>query len=279
MKRFFKSVGFKILAGIALVLAGVMIYAAVTPGASIFPANVSGAVLAPLQSFVTSVGDAFSTGFGLFADTKAIKDENAELKKELNALRDQLVDYDEMSDRYEELIRYLELKEQNPDYKFADARVISRDPADHFGNFVINAGTGAGIAVGDPVITADGLVGVVAETGISWSKVSTILDTDTHVSAYVSRTQDTGTTGGTLRLAEENRLQLQYLEREAGVTSGDYVVTAGGNSQYPAKLRIGKITEVIASSDGLSITATIEPFADVRHVTDVLVLIDFEAEP
>lgn len=279
MKRFFQSIGFKILAGIALVLVGVMIYAAVTPGTSIFPANISGAIMAPLQSFVTSVGDAFSTGFGLFTDTKALKEQNASLKEEVNTLREQLVDYDEMSKRYAELIRYLELKEQNPQYKFADARVITRDPSDHFGNFVINAGTTAGITTGDPVITADGLVGVVAETGLSWAKVSTILDADTHVSAYVSRTQDTGTTGGTLRLSQENRLQLNYLEREAGVTGGDYVVTAGGNSQYPAKLRIGKVTEVVASSDGLSMTATLEPFADIFHVTDVLVITDFGAEP
>lgn len=276
MKRFFQSIFFKILAGFFLVLVGVIIYAAVTKGVATVPATIGGAILSPLQSAISSIGNAVSSGFGLFTDAGALREENEKLRQQLNELQNRQVDYDEMSHRYDELIRYLELKEQNPDYKFADARVIARDPSDHYGNFTVNIGKNNDVSVGDPVITADGLIGVVSEVSLSFSKVSTILDTATHVSAYVSRTQDTGITGGSVRLAQENRLQLNYLEREAGVTIGDYVVTAGGNSQYPPKLRIGQVKEVVASSDGLSMTATLEPFADVYHATDVLVITDFD---
>lgn len=275
MKRFFSSVGFKILAGVAAVLVALMVYAATTDGTATIPAAIGGAILTPLQTAVSAVGDALSDGFGLFADSKALETENRRLKEELNELRDRLVDYDEMSSRYDELIRYLELKEQNPAYRFADARVIARDPADNYGNFTISAGSTSGISVGDPVITADGLIGVVSEVSLSWAQVSTVLDQNTHVSAYVSRTGDTGTTGGSVRLAQQGLLQLNYLERDAGVAEGDYIVTAGGNSQYPPKLRIGQVTQVTASSDGLSMTATVTPFADVMHASNVLIITDF----
>lgn len=275
MKQFFKSIGFKILVGIALVLVGVMIYVAATGGFSSWPANLGGSVLSPLQSAFSSVGEAIGNVFSVITDGSELQQKNEQLQQEINDLRDQMVDYDEMKHRYEELVKYLELKERHPDYKFADAKVISRDPADNYGSFVINAGTTAGIAAGDPVITAEGLVGVVSEVSLNWAKVSTILDPSVHVGAYVSRTQDTGTTGGTVRLAQENRLQLNYLERDAGATVGDFVVTAGGNSQYPKDLKIGRITEVLPSSDGLSMTALVEPFADVQHAGNVLVITDF----
>lgn len=276
MKQFFKSIAFKILIGIALVLVGIMIYAAATGGFATLPATFSGAILSPLQSAVSSVGEAIGNVFSVFTDGSELQQENDKLRQELSELRDQMIDYDEMKHRYDELIRYLELKEQHPDYQFADAKVISRDPAENYGAFVINAGSTAGIAAGDPVITADGLVGVVSEVSLSWAKVSTVLDASVHVGAYVSRTQDTGTTSGTVRLAQENRLQLNYLERDAGVTVGDFVVTAGGNSQYPKDLKIGRITELTPSSDGLSVTALVEPFADIQNTNNVLVITDFK---
>lgn len=42
MKDFFKSLGFKVLAAVALVLVGVMIYAASTGGLANIPATISG---------------------------------------------------------------------------------------------------------------------------------------------------------------------------------------------------------------------------------------------
>ena len=61
-----------------------------------------------------------------------------------------------------------------------------------------------------------------------------------------------------------------------GVTVGDFVVTAGGNSQYPKDLKIGRITELTPSSDGLSVTALVEPFADIQNTNNVLVITDFK---
>ena len=41
--------------------------------------------------------------------------------------------------------QYLELKEQNPDYKFADCRVISVDTNNKYGNFTPNVGLLSGV--------------------------------------------------------------------------------------------------------------------------------------
>ena len=55
----------------------------------------------------------------------------------------------------------------------------------------------------------------------------------------------------------------------------DYIVTAGKGGIYPPGLRIGKITEIKPDSDGLTVYATVEPFADIRNVSSVFVITDF----
>ena len=49
--------------------------------------------------------------------------------------------------------------------------MIGRDPSDVFYGFSIDKGTLSGIAVGDPVITQRGLVGIVTQAYATTSKV------------------------------------------------------------------------------------------------------------
>ncbi len=275
MKNFLKSPGFKILVVVAAFLMGVFIYSAAVGGVATLPEQLFGAILAPIQSVTSGITDGVGGFFAGFANGDSLRAENEALKEELNTLRDQLVEYDEMKRRYDQLLAFMELKEENPDYQFADGSVIARDPEDKYGNFTINVGSLSDVKIGDPVIAAEGLVGVVSDVGLNWAKVSTILDVETHVSAYISRSGDAGITGGTLELARSGQRRLNNLDRDAGVLTGDIVVTYGGSSQYPAKLKIGTVKEVAADSDGLSMYAVIEPFVSVDTVTDVLVITDF----
>ena len=48
------------------------------------------------------------------------------------------------------------------------------------GEFTIDVGTSGGVTVGDPVITSAGLVGVVKEVGLTYSRVRTVLDQLAH---------------------------------------------------------------------------------------------------
>lgn len=277
MRDFLKSLAFRVLVLVAALLVGMMIYAASTGGVSTLPETLAGWIVTPLQSAASHISDGVHSFIGLFTDAGELREENARLQEELNTLREQQVELDELR-RQNELYRdYLELKEQNPDYQFADARVIAMDPADNYYNFTINAGRSAGIAEGDPVITPDGLAGVVYEVGGNYAKVRTILDPGAPVSVYISRTRDTGITGNTTALAQEGLLRLSRLDRTAGAAAEDIVVTYGGG-RYPSGLRVGELTEVYAESDGLSLSAVIRPYADISRLSDVFVIIDFEGQ-
>lgn len=275
MKDFFKSLGFKVLAAVALVLVGVMIYAASTGGLANIPATITGAIVSPLQSLGAGISNGLSSFFGMFTDSGELQKELDALREENNQLRQQQVELDELRRENEDQRKYLGIKEENLDYEFAPAKIIAQDPSDPAYNFSISKGSLDGIHRDDPVITPEGLVGVVYEVYPNWAKVRTILDPNVAVSAMVSRTADTCITGGTLPLAREGLTRLNMLPRETGATVGDYIVTAGKGGIYPPGLRIGKITEIKPDSDGLTVYATVEPFADIRNVSSVFVITDF----
>ena len=275
MKDFLKSIAFKALAVAALFLVGVMIYAASTGGAATIPATIVSAVVTPLQSIAAGISDGVNSFIGIFTDSGKLREENGRLQSEINTLRENQVEFDETKRQLELYRQFLELKEQNPDYKFADARVVAVDPSEKYYNFTINTGSLKGVKAGDPVITPAGLVGVAYDVALDSARVRTILDPTTQVSAYVSRTGDEGTTGGTVTLAREGLLRINYLSREGGAAAGDYVATSGKGGIYPRGLLIGEIQSVSPDSDGLTMTAQIQPFADIKNLSSVFVLTDF----
>ena len=278
MKHFFKTIGFKILGGIALVLIGVMIYAASTGGISTFFASAAGVVVTPLQTAVTSVSNAVSDFFGGIGKGGALRQQIAQLEEENRNLREQIVDYDEMKIENEWYSQILSLHEDHPDYTFADGKVITMDPSDPFCNFSINAGSAVGVSVGDPGVTADGLMGIVQEVGLTYSKVRTVLDPALKASASISRTDESGYTGGSLSLASEGLLRINYLERTSSVVSGDFVVTSGLGGVFPSGLLIGRVTAVTPDTDGMTLYGLVEPFVDIPNLKRVMVITSFDGQ-
>lgn len=109
--------------------------------------------------------------------------------------------------------------------------MVARDPDDRFYSFTIDRGSLSGIEPLDPVVTADGLVGVVREVGVNYSKVVTILDVWIDVGARDVRTRDIGIVTGSVDLAADGKCRLNYLPRESGAAPGDIVVTSGHRGQ------------------------------------------------
>ena len=272
MKEFFKSFAFKVLGIIALVLIGVMIYGASTGGLSTIPAAISGAIITPLQTAVTAVSDGISGFFGQFGGSGDLRSQLEEQEKEILELRRKVIDYDKMKEENDWYAKILGLHEQHSDFTFEPGRIIALDPSGEYGNFSINAGSANGIAVGDPVVTAEGLVGVVHEVNVTSAKVRTILDPATKASASISRNGDTGTTGGSVALAQKGEFRLNKLERDSGAAIGDMVVTSGFGGVFPGDLAIGKITAVTPESDGLTLYASVKPYVDLETLKNVMVI-------
>ena len=279
MGDFFKSRKFKVLIALFIMLIALMLRASWTGGLSPAIEQVAGAVVAPFQKLSSTISDGVSGFFRRYARADEVAQENEALRSEINELRAQLVNYEEYKHENEELRKYLDIeyKEEHPDFEMTPAAVVARDPDSRFYSFTIDTGSLDGVAPYDPVVCADGLVGRVKEVGLTYSKVITILDVEIDVGAYDARTRNIGIVNGSVALAADGRCIMNYLPRESGAAQGDLVVTSGGNL-YPKGLVIGKIARLDNAPGNISLYAEIEPTADIRNLTDVMVITSFNGQ-
>lgn len=274
MKEFFKSTRFK---AIAVVLALVLIFAVVSAfsGASSPASSFFVAIFSPIQKAAVWVSNELSAPIGEAADYQA---EINNLKKEVEKLQGQLINQEKYKQENEQYKLYLGLKEENPDFSFADVQIISRDTADPFGSFTVSKGALDGISVNDPVISGNYLVGRVFEVGPTYAKVRTILSPDVNVSAYEVRTREPGVVGGTVELAEKNMCRMSYLNRDTSVSSGNIICTSNTGGSYPKGLIIGTVSEVKNDAHDISAYAVIVAGADIMNLKDVFIITDFRGQ-
>lgn len=277
MRFFFRSKQFKLILSILIALVTVSIIFSVI-GSKISPqSNIVGTVTAPIRSAVTAVSNAVSDFFAALTNGNEIMLENTELEAEINKLREQLADYEKISKENEFYKDYLEIKDQNPDFKFTPATLISRDTSDPYKAFVVNKGSADGISARDPVITNAGLVGFISEVGLTTSKVTTILSPDITLGALDNRTNDSGIISGSLETNEKGYTKFKNLPHSCSVAVGDYVITSG-EGVFPKGILVGTIETIANDKYNTSLFASIKPFVDMDNIRNVMVITEFEGQ-
>ena len=277
MRFFFRSRQFKLILTIFTALITLSVIFSLI-GKSISPqSNVLGSLTAPIRSAASAISTAFSNLAKNMENSNKAMLKNTELEAQINELREQLADYEKISEENKFYKDYLEIKDQNPDFKFADATLISKDPTDPYMGFVINKGSNSGISARDPVITDAGLVGYVSEVGLTTAKVTTILSPDLKVGALDNRTNDSGIISGSLEITKTGHTKFQNLSRSCEVAVGDYVITSG-EGVFPKGLLIGTIETISNDRYNTSLFASVKPFVDVESIRNVMVITEFKGQ-
>jgi rod shape-determining protein MreC len=276
VRDFFGSLRFKIFIGIALVLIGLIMRTAVTGGFSTLPENVMNTVVSPLQTLSASISNGVSDFFSGIVSSGSMKKENAQLKNQITDLNKKLVDYNEIKNENDQYKAFLGIKEDNTDYVFCPAMVISRPAEQWFYTFTIDKGRANGIKVDDPAITAEGLVGKVSQVSENSSVVTTILDPSLQVGTIISQTNDIGITQGDQELATKGLLRINHITKDSTISVGDLAITYGVGGIYPNKLIIGTISEIKADPNGNSLYAVLKPMVDPTSVKDVFIITSFK---
>jgi len=235
--------------------------------------SAAGLILSPLQGVSASFLRSFQSFGSYFKSSAKLQEELAKRDEEIRLLRERMVDYHRaLKDNafYEE---FLELKQENEQYKFAKATIIGQDAAGHYTACTLNRGSLSGIKVNDPVLINKYLVGVITQVEPTSSTVETILNPNTKVSVYDTSSGAMGVTDNTVAWAKEGLLVLPQLERTAFVEAGDLLATSGLGGIYPKDLLLGTVRELL--DEPVSATAVIVPAADFKTLTDVIILIDW----
>lgn len=271
MKELLSSKSFKKLICTLIVIAVLMGISAFSD-ASIVSSILSSLTLGMQEVTATVAKDASQKSYD------ELLRENEELEAELSELRTQLVDYYETKEENARLWKYYDLKKEYPQYEVMPASVIRRDPSDSFYSFTINRGKAVGISVGDPVVTDKGLVGWVSAVDLSTARVKTILSPDAKVGSIDAVSRDTGVVSGAVSLSDKGLTAMTKIPAQNTMQKGDIVITTGISGLYPATLMIGEVDEILFDEYDTSKYAVIKPFEDIKTVTDVVVITDFEGQ-
>ena len=277
MKRFLEKRGLWLLLAIAVVAVTLAAMSILSSTASPL-GNLVGVITSPFRSAAQSVADWYNEKQDYFADNRALRAENEELKRRIAEMQADVRDAEtalEENERYREM---LGLREKHRSFELESARVLNRSRSNWTSSLTLNCGTDYGIAVGDCVITERyELVGVVSEAGYNWCTVLTVIDTDSSLGARVFRTGDVGLAQGDFALMGQGLLELSYLPNEGSqLLPGDLVLSSGLGGYYPADLTIGSVREVRTDDSGAASYAVVQPAADLETLTQVFVVKDFE---
>ena len=299
MRDFMHGTSAKVLLAVVFVMLALMLFTA-TQGGSVV-ANALGLVATPMQRVSTILtNNAAVAAEPLTYSKEELLEENAALKKEIEELQAKLVNYDQYRIENAQLRKYLELKDENRDFKPVPAAVIGRDPNVLY-KFTIDKGTNDGISKNDPVITDAGVVGFISAVNANYSQVTTLLSPDTKIAALVTTEEESGTpvkdsvgalpsidetelrrdsgvVSTDIMLAEEGLVKLGYLAADTPAKAGDIVTTSGLGGVYPSGLAIGEVVSVQNEEYDVSLYAEVRPFVDVNSVRDVMVITEFEGQ-
>ena len=209
--------------------------------------------------------------------------------RELSDLRQEYSELVSRIARYEQLERTaaeirqenFRLREQlgfseNLRFRHIPAQIIGRDPNNLFSTFVINKGQRDGVGVNMPVIayhnTAQGLVGIVINSGTYESLVMPIYDSSCFISARLSESRYDGIVEG--RGNPERHLLMRYINRRArdDIFPGDMVVTSGLGGVYPPGINIGRVSRINFQEAELSMELELDPVIDFSRLEFVFII-------
>jgi rod shape-determining protein MreC len=150
-----------------------------------------------------------------------------------------------------------------------------RIPADVIGYFpsenriTISVGSSKGIQPMMPVVTGEGLVGIIQSVSSTRAQVRLITSLYLRVGAMALRDPPSA---GLMRGESADMVILDMLDFSSPVEVGDVVVTSGLSERIPRGILIGKIVKLEDSQEFGTRRATVFPFVHMGNVREVFVL-------
>ena len=276
MKEYLRKNGIRV--GILLAAAALIIGlgAAARDGRIGFVQNVAGIVKAPMQKVLSSAINWFDSIYGHIYEYDSLQAENESLRSQLADAQNSARDGIEASEENTRLRRLLELREKHTDYELESCKVVLWSSSNWSSAFTISKGSSSGIEMGDPVITEYGaVVGQITELGTNWATVSTLIDVDMSVGAYVGTSGSSGMVVGEYALMKNKTAKLTFLADGAQIFEGDEVLTSGSGGAFPAGLVIGTISNVQTEAGGQIEYGIVVPQVELDALVQVFIIKDF----
>ncbi len=237
------------------------------------------AVLAPFQAAGERVARPFQDAYAYVSDLVDAKSEKDALERQVRALSQDVIRYQTAArenERLRELLQFVEGPRFPDDFRGLVTRVIAQPAGPYNQEILVAAGSNDGVTIDAPVVTEDGLVGVVTGVAPDAAKVTLLTDQSIAVSALDLSSGARGIVKPSPSAG--SGLVLDRVGKEQVIEEGDMIITAGWRtgelaSLYPWGIAIGTVTSVGQQDIDLYKRVQIDPFVDFDSLSEVIVLV------
>jgi rod shape-determining protein MreC len=232
--------------------------------------GVATTVFGPIQDGLVTVVRPVTNAAGGVGDLFRTRAENAELRAQVETLRERRQSVTDLRRENEELRGLLDMRDRGQLETIA-ARTVALGPSNFEWTITIDVGSDDGVRRDMPVVNGDGLVGRIIQVTPNASRVLLTIDPNFGAAARVARHGETGYIDG--RGGEP--MVFRPLDPEIDIEVGDEIVTSSYQGGiFPGGLRIGTVSVVDDGSNRLAREVQVQPFVDFTRLHHVLVVIN-----
>lgn len=204
---------------------------------------------------------------------EAAQAEIARLQAENDALARENEELTEIQNKYQTLEQLFNRARETPTYRRILANVIAYDTNPAVRSLIVDKGRQDGVAVGQPVESARGLVGQVYRTSNDAAQVALITETASAIPVRLGTSRVTGILRGGGR---GNPPTIDWVDLATTIEPGELVFTSGLGGKFPPNLIIGRVIDVERNEAELFQRAIVQPAADFSSLETVFVITDFQ---
>jgi len=217
-------------------------------------APISGIFAAPVR-WLGQASDYVDDYFFAVSENRRLREELADLRAE----RDAVVALRNLNQQYEALLGL----RVEPDVPLVTARSVSEARGPFRRARLIDVGRSRGVEVGNPVINEHGLVGRIAGTSGSVSRVLLVTDVTSQVPILIDRTD----ARAIMRGDGSGNPRLEFARGSDAIQAGDRILSSGDGGLMPRGLPIG------VAARGIDGTWRVKLFSDRGAIDFVRVML------
>ena len=225
-------------------------------------------VAIPLQKVVAAPANAALQSWRHYVDLVGVREANEELALRIAELEEANLQFREALVASGHLDRIAEMRDDF-EVPMLPSEVVGLDVSPFFRSVLVDRGRRHGIRPGSPVITDEGVVGLVTGTSPNAAKAMLVLDRQSRVDAVIQRSRARGMVSGN----GAGELGFEFVVLGADVRAGDVVITSGLGGVYPKGLKLGEVIDVTDPFGSLTQAARLKPSVDFGRLEQVFVML------
>lgn len=161
-------------------------------------------------------------------------------------------------------------------YTLIPAQIINQTVNSRNNYLTINKGSLDGVSADMGVMNKNGLIGIVQNNNTKFSRVLSILNSKSRISASI---KNKGYFGNLVwKTLDVERMELEAIPTHASVAIGDTIITSGYSTMFPAGIQIGTIETFTTRKGASNYSITVKLNNDLSKTQRVFV-IDNKSQP